>query len=349
MLSPLARFNRNKKGYRTCLFLLLMVPAFVEAQQSFPVSELSVDGIYAARTGDPNLYCLLGANTCLLWRLHNPWTHDTLIEDWLAAHPKATATPISTHNMVTGGNHRTASRVYLWIEDSGVSLNVALVREGHYIAAAMKDMVEADREMAEMDNNPAPAKERAETPEENRPHRLVSDADYSQKIQRIALAEIDAKQEKKGMWSEAGMKGRSPPRDNYLVRQYEEHHEWFERIRSLIHDDERLTAINRDPKSRTSARSTGVPQTTIDEYLDLLKKLDANEQLVGVAGLGETCLIMADITYGLFDNGVIKGYVLSPADPTPVVDDLDEWKAESDATTAFRHVGDDWYLFELVH
>jgi hypothetical protein len=66
--------------------------------------------------------------------------------------------------------------------------------------------------------------------------------------------------------------------------------------------------------------------------------------IFGVAGLGKTCLIMADITYGAFDNGVIKGYVLSPADPTPIV-----WKTDSNITTAFRHVAGDWYLFELVH
>ena len=150
MLSPLEKFNRNEKGYRTCLFLLLTVPAFAEAQQSFPVNELSVDGIYAARTGDPNLYCLLGANTCLLWRLHNSWTHDTLIADWLAAHPKATATAVSSHHWALGHSPELQRTVYLWIEDSGDSLNVALVREGHYVAAAMIDMVEAERSSMRM-------------------------------------------------------------------------------------------------------------------------------------------------------------------------------------------------------
>jgi len=43
------------------------------------------------------------------------------------------------------------------------------------------------------------------------------------------------------------MKGRSPPRDDYLIRQYEDHREWFRRIRSLTHQDRRLAEINRDP------------------------------------------------------------------------------------------------------
>jgi hypothetical protein len=88
----------------------------------------------------------------------------------------------------------------------------------------------------------------------------------------------------------------------------------------------------------------------IDGYVNLLAKLDANEQLVGVAGLGETRLVVADITYGLCDNGVIKGYALSPSNPHPLVKDLDIWPSDiTDATTAYRLVADNWYLFEVHH
>jgi hypothetical protein len=146
------------------------------------------------------------------------------------------------------------------------------------------------------------------------------------------------------------MKGRSPPRDEYLIRQYQDHSQWFERIRTLIHEDGPLTAVNRDPKTWEAARSAGVHQKSIDEYVDTLVKLDANEELVGVAGLGEVCLIVAGITYGLFDNGVIKGYVYAPADPRPVVGDLDNWPTGiEDVMTAYRPMGDNWYLFELHH
>jgi hypothetical protein len=88
----------------------------------------------------------------------------------------------------------------------------------------------------------------------------------------------------------------------------------------------------------------------IDEYIDLLAKLDANEQLVGVFGTGEPCLTVADILYGLFDNGIIKGYVFFPANPQPVVQDLDHWPPEmADATTAYKPIGDSWYLFVMHH
>ncbi|TLZ51836.1 MAG: hypothetical protein E6K22_10785 [Gammaproteobacteria bacterium] len=111
-----------------------------------------------------------------------------------------------------------------------------------------------------------------------------------------------------------------------------------------------MAEINRDPKTWANARSAGVLPKRIDEYVDLLAKLDANEQLVGVAGLGEACLVVADVTYGLFDNGVIKGYVLSPSDPHPLVKDLENWPSDViDATTAYRLVADNWYLFEVHH
>ena len=43
------------------------------------------------------------------------------------------------------------------------------------------------------------------------------------------------------------------------------------------------------------------------------------------------------------------GYVLSPADPIIIVNDLDEWRAGSDVWPAFKHLAGDWYLFEFVH
>jgi hypothetical protein len=66
--------------------------------------------------------------------------------------------------------------------------------------------------------------------------------------------------------------------------------------------------------------------------------------------LGKACLITADITVGLFDNGVIKGYVFAPSDPRPLVKDLENLPSDvANATTAYRQVADNWYLFEVHH
>jgi hypothetical protein len=82
----------------------------------------------------------------------------------------------------------------------------------------------------------------------------------------------------------------------------------------------------------------------------LLERLGANETLASVYGLGKACLIAADITVGLFDSGVIKGYVFAPSDPHLLVKDLEKWPSDvADATTAYRPVADNWYLFEVHH
>ncbi len=336
------------------LLVLLIAPSWANAQRPFPISELSIDGIYATRAGDPAVYCLLGVNACLLAEVHNAWTDDPLLRTWLANHPGATAVPISQRSWLLGRNMPPAPRVYVWIEDHHDSVNVALVREGRYPASLMTDMVEADQQLAELERDPRlgqfrdeSEKERAETPEENRPRRLVSDAVYAKMMRRVEQAELEARKSKKGMWSDSGLKGRSPPRDEFLIRRFHDHRDWFERIQSMGNEDPRLAELNRDPKTWTNLRSEGVDPGTMNEYDALLLKLDANEDLTGVYGIGQACLIVADITYGLFDNGLIKGYVFAPGNPVPVVNDLDGDPGNS--TMTYRPVADNWYLFEVHH
>jgi len=166
-------------------------------------------------------------------------------------------------------------------------------------------------------------------------------------MQRVVRAEQDAKRDKKGIWSDEGLKGRSLAKDTYLINTYAEHPDWFFTIANLVRADPRFLEINQQPSTWDRAYGQGLPPSEIALYVDVLQKLDANEQTTSVDG--QVCLIVADITYGLFDNGVIKGYVWSPSAPTPLVADLDDWKPDSAPTTAFRRVADGWYLFELVH
>jgi hypothetical protein len=75
-----------------------------------------------------------------------------------------------------------------------------------------------------------------------------------------------------------------------------------------------------------------------------------NETIANVFGLGQLSLVKADIIVGLFDNGIIKGYVYAPANPQPIVKDLENWPPElTNVTTAYRSIGNNWYLFELRH
>jgi hypothetical protein len=336
---------------RLPLLFLLIASIASSAEGSFSVRELTIDGIYATRAGDTARYCLLGANTCLLKLPHNSWTADSWIDRWLTAHPNARVTPISEQNGAVFPQAPEATQVvYIWIEDGTDSLNVSLIREGRYAATAMIDMVEsAQRTLGGTDADPRqqPEQERAQVPAENRPHRLITDSDYAAKMQLVEQAERDARRDKNGLWSDAGLKGRSPPKDNYLMTTFAEHSDWFHTIANLVRADPRFLEINQEPSTWDRVRDQGLPPTEIALYADVLQKLGANEELTSFDG--QACLIMADITYGLFDNGVIKGYVWSPSSPTPLVEDLDRWSSESTATTAYRHVAGDWYLFELVH
>ena len=341
---------------RLSFWLLLAFPVFASAQQAFPAKELSLDGIYGRRASDPTVYCLLGANACVIPGLHTAWTDDPLIKPWFAAHPNAIATKVSSHAWLPGRSWEPLRLAYVWIEEGSDSLNVALVQEGHFPSSVMVDMVEAEHRLAAMYNDPRLARyrdeiraERAKVREENRPHRLVSEALYARLMKRVALAESQARQQKKGIWSDEGMKGRSVPRDGFLIHNYQDHREWFDRVSELVKEDRRLVEVNRDAKTWASAREAGVPEEKVQEYVQLLTKMAANEALTSVFGLGEACLIVADITYGAFDEGVIKGYVLSPSNPRPLVDDLDAWTSDTAASTAYRAIDENWYLFVLNH
>jgi len=111
-----------------------------------------------------------------------------------------------------------------WMADTACiadSLNVALTREGRYAATAMIDMVEvAQRTLdeADADTRQQLEQERAQVPAENQPHRLITDSDYAAKMQLVMQAEQDAKRNQKGLWSDEGLKGRSPPKDRYLIQ-----------------------------------------------------------------------------------------------------------------------------------
>jgi hypothetical protein len=332
--------------------ILLIAARAHSAQAPFPVRDLTVDGIYATRSGDPAEYCLLGARACLFRLPHNPWTEDSLMDSWRTAHPNAQVMSISEEGTTLLRHGRPVRQVYVWIEDGPDSLNVALIREGRYAATVMIDMVEvAQRTLDEADADARQQleQERAQVSAENQPHRLITDSDYAAKMQLVMQAEQDAKRNQKGLWSDEGLKGRSPPKDRYLMSIFADHPDWFHTIANLVRADPRFLEINQEPPTWDRARDAGLPPTEIALYVDVLQKLDANQETVGVDGLGRACLIMADITYGLFDNGVIKGYVWSPSNLAPSVEDLDQWRSSSTTTTAYRRIADDWYLFELVH
>ena len=326
------------------------------SHESFSAQDLYVSGTSAHRRGDPDLYCLAGGDACAFGMpmLIGVGNDVDFVSKWMASHPRATVIPISAESKKVFSARPPVHSTYIWIEDGHDSVNLSLVREGLYRAQAMIDMVDANRNFMEMFDDPRLASGRArilkEKAEEEAAQRLISDSDYADRMKHVAAAEQEAKQNKKGLWSDVEMKRWNPSTDAQMFRDYADHKSWFKNVASLVQADPRLAKLSRDQESWKRASSAGVSQEKIDQYVHLLEQLGANETLASVYGIGKACLITADIVVGLFDSGVIKGYVLAPADPHPLIKDLENWPKETaDATTAYRSVADNWYLFEVHH
>jgi hypothetical protein len=119
---------------------------------------------------------------------------DAFIAAWLAGHPSAIATPICEQTLYFPLHAPVPREVYVWIADGRESLNVALVRGGYYAAGTMVDMLERDLRIGQGRQLPG-------VPEENRPHRLIADSDYAQRMREIVAAEKQSKKDLKGIWS----------------------------------------------------------------------------------------------------------------------------------------------------
>jgi len=325
------------------------------SKESFPARDLYVHGVNAHRMDDADVYCLIGGDFCLTTL--GPIVHEdqvAFISNWLSQHPAAIATPISNESFKVMRDQPPIHGTYIWIEDGNESLNLALVRNGYYGAHSLTDMVEARQQFDDSMKAPGLSDARAimakERAEEAAPQRLITDQDYKLKMQRAEAAEHDAEKAEVGMWSPSEIVHWKPPSDAAMIAVYAVHPDWFQQVSALARDDERLMNVIRSPESIAQARSGGVPQAKLDAYVGLLEKLGVNETIANVLGLGQLSLVKADITVGLFDNGIIKGYVYAPANPQPIVNDLEDWPPElTNVTTAYRSIGDNWYLFELRH
>jgi hypothetical protein len=185
--------------------------------------------------------------------------------------------------------------------------------------------------------------------EEGPVQRFISAPDYAERMKRAAAAEQEARQRKAGLWSDAEVRRWNPPTDAQMIEEYRQHKSQFARVAALVRADERSTSVNWSAKSRAAARKSGVPQKTLDEYVHILKQLGVNRELTNVDGIGVACLITADIVYGLFDTGVIKGYVLSAVDLHPLAEDLDHWPADVGANIVYRRIDNEWSMFEFQH
>ena len=156
---------------------------------------------FGSRKGDPRIYVLTGCCWIRGIRFGDP---DRFVTNWIAHHPQATATPVSKMTLMSD------ELVFVLVKDGDASLNVDLIRAGIYPGGAMADMVDNDDHLTDVMKKPELAfatkefeKGRAETPQEHRPKRFISNDHYQRFSQQVIEAEKEARAEKRGVWSDA--------------------------------------------------------------------------------------------------------------------------------------------------
>ena len=179
----------------------LCAVASCNAKESFSPSNLTFHDGFGSRKEDRRTYVLTGCCWIRGIRFGDP---DQFVTNWIARHPQATATPVSQMTLMSD------ELVYVSVKDGDTSLNVDLIRAGIYPGGAMADMVDNDDHLTEVMKKPELAfarkefeKGRAETPQEHRPKRFISDEDYQRFLQQVIEAEKEARAEKRGVWSDA--------------------------------------------------------------------------------------------------------------------------------------------------
>lgn len=117
------------RWHRSLGLWLAWVGSVSQAQGVFPARELAINGIFADRHADSAVYCLLGRGACQ--PPEDTGAADVFIREWIAAHPKATATPISAETRSFRLPETPMRReIYVWIQDGSDSLAAALVGDG---------------------------------------------------------------------------------------------------------------------------------------------------------------------------------------------------------------------------
>jgi hypothetical protein len=186
---------------RTILVIVTLSTSFAcNALDNFSPTELTFKDGFGSRKGDRGIYVLTG---CCWIRGIRSGDADQFATKWIGQHPHATVTRVS--KMLLGA----VELVFIWVKDEDMSLNVDFVRAGMFPSGAMADMVDNYNGLTELFKKPELAfareqfeKGRAETPQEH-PQRLISENEYQRFARRIGEAEIQARAEKLGIWSDA--------------------------------------------------------------------------------------------------------------------------------------------------
>ncbi|HUC48286.1 MAG TPA: hypothetical protein VMA30_02810 [Xanthobacteraceae bacterium] len=167
----------------TLLVFALSSSFTVHAQESFPANEINFKEIIGSRNGDKSAaYILLGTGFVRAMRSDDV---GLIVDNWLASHPNAQATPITATPMGKFGQ-----LIYVLIEDGEDCLNISLIREGAFPGGVMTDSVDSFRAL------------NLKLKKEEEPHRMMSEDRYNAFLKRVRAVEAEAKDRKNGIWGD---------------------------------------------------------------------------------------------------------------------------------------------------
>lgn len=186
------------------LIFLFVVSSIAVAEETFPVTELKFQKIFAQRSGDDkDTYCLLGNG---FFRTISSNEESTLISDWLQKHPNAKTVPVS----IVGEGSKMPI-IYIWVIDGEDSLNLSLVKSGAFPGSVMIDAVQFEKlsrgssERANIEAGVAYAGKmnpNLVTHKETPPRRLISDSSYELFLMELQKAQDLARSQKNSIWSD---------------------------------------------------------------------------------------------------------------------------------------------------
>lgn len=161
------------------------------AMDAIPIKGIHFEQLIGNREGDANDYsCVGGASPYLLYPTQKI---DAFVDAWLRKNPLAMLVPVSDVPGLAAKGEKSRI-VYVWIIDGARILNVDLVLYGVVPGVFMRDVVEVDRK-AQLSMPEFPLTE-------PNARRFISDAKYSEFMNVVNAAEIEARKHKRGIWAD---------------------------------------------------------------------------------------------------------------------------------------------------
>jgi hypothetical protein len=134
------------------------------------------------------------------------------------------------------------------------------------------------------------------------------------------------------------------PTDKVLMTDFEAHKAEFNQLVQMFLADKKLFRVSYYATYPENPSEIGVSQQRIQEYRELLHKLDLRE---GMGGASDKNMVwFSASTFGLNIADTNKGFAYVAKEPSLIVDNLDGYRSkDGKACTAFRHIEGNWYLY----